>query len=126
MAAVRHVYLKIEKLREYSPVAPDAHDHHREPRDCMRNHGHEDATIPPSEVLRRTLDALVYREYLDKDFTLPKTDPLIAADINEPSFDRRIPGTVLYAHPGERLYVHVLNADDEPHSFHVHRVHYAI
>ena len=126
MAAVRHVYLKIEKLREYSPVAPDAHDHHREPRDCMRNHGHEDATIPASEVLRRTLDALVYREYLDKDFTLPKTDPLIAADINEPSFDRRIPGTVLYAHPGERLYVHVLNADDEPHSFHVHGVHYGI
>jgi plastocyanin len=126
MSATRHVYLKIEKLREYSPVAPDAHDHHRTPVDCMRNHGHEDGTIPVTEVQRRTLDALVYREYTDKNFTIPTTAPLIAADINEPQAGRRIPGTVLYAAVGERLYVHVFNADDEPHSFHVHGVHYGI
>ena len=126
MPAVRHVYLKIEKLREYSPVSPDAHDHHREPLDCMRNHGHETGTIPPSEVQRRTLDALVYREYVDRHYTIAKTDPLIAADINEPEAGRRIPGTVLYAEPGERLYVHVLNGDDQPHSFHMHGVHFGI
>ncbi len=31
----------------------------------------------------------------------------------------RVPGTVIYACPGERLLIHVLNADVNPHSFHV-------
>lgn len=122
----KHIYLKIEKLRDYNPVAPDPHDHERGPVDCMRTMGHEDAMIPPSEVARRTFDALIYREYLDANFTMPKDTPLIAADINEPRASRRIPGTVIYAQPGERLYVHVLNGDDQPHSLHVHSLHYGI
>jgi len=122
----RDIYLKIEKLPAYSPVAPDDAEHDKYRRDCMRNPGHEDTRIPESEVDRRRLDALVYREYLDPSYTILKTDPLIPADINEPRAERRIPGTVIYAAPGERLFVHVCNADDEPHSFHPHGLIYGV
>ena len=87
---------------------------------------HEDGTIPPSEIDRRRLGALVYREYLDANFTLLKTDPLIAADINEPGADRRIPGAMIYTKPGERLYIHVLNTDEEPRSLHLHGLQYGV
>jgi plastocyanin len=50
----------------------------------------------------------------------------VSADVNEPRFDRRVPGAVLYAEPGERLFIHVLNADDAPHSFHLHGLVYGI
>lgn len=122
----RHIYLKIEPLTNYTPVAPDDAEHHKHRLDCMRNMDHEDGTIPPSEIDRRRLDALVYREYLDANYTILKTDPLIPEDVNEPSAERRIPGTVIYAQPGERLYIHVYNADAEPHSFHLHGLHYGI
>lgn len=122
----RHIYLKIEPLRDYTPVAPDDAEHHKHRIDCMRTMGHEDGKIPPAEIDRRRLEGLVYREYLDADYTILKTDPLIAEDINEPAADRRIPGTVIYTQPGERLYIHVLNADEEPHSFHLHGLHYGI
>lgn len=50
----RDHYLKIETIPDYSPVEPD--DHVSPPiqfrRDCMRNMGHEDGTIPDDEVLR--------------------------------------------------------------------------
>ncbi|MGH8584458.1 MAG: galactose oxidase-like domain-containing protein [Gammaproteobacteria bacterium] len=122
----RDVYLKIERLPNYSPVAPDDDEHDRYRRDCMRNRDHEDTRIPEAEVERRRLDALVYREYLDPDYMVLKTDPLVSADINEPRAERRIPGTVIYAEPGERLFVHVCNADDEAHSLHVHGLIYGI
>jgi len=122
----RDVYLRIEPLSAYSPVAPDEAEHHRHRRDCMRNHGHEDGTIPQAEVDRRRFDALVYREYLDAAYTVPRTDKLIDADVNEPRRDRRIPGAVLYAEPGERLFVHVRNDDTEPHSLHVHGLIYGV
>lgn len=122
----RHVYLKIEAIPNYSPVAPDDAEHHKHRLDCMRNMEHADGTIPQSEVDRRTLNALVYREYLDAGYTILNNDPLIAADINEPRVERRIPGTVIYTQPGERLYIHVLNGDTEPHSFHTHGLHYGI
>lgn len=124
--STRHVYLKIEPLNNYSPVAPDDAEHDKYRIDCMRNMDHEDGNIPAAEVERRRLKALVYREYLDPNYTILKTDPLIAADVNEPSADRRIPGTVVYTKPGERLYIHVFNADVEPHSFHMHGLHYGI
>ena len=122
----RHIYLKIEPLTNYSPVAPDDAEHHKYRIDCMRNMDHEDGNIPAAEIERRRLQALVYREYLDANYTVLKTDPLVAADVNEPPADRRIPGTVIYAKPGERLYIHVFNADAEPHSFHMHGLHYGI
>jgi hypothetical protein len=122
----RSVYLKIEKLPAYSPVAPDDAEHHKHRLDCMRNPLHEDGTIPNAEVEQRKLDAVVYREYLDPAFTVPNTAPIVAADINEPRYERRIPGAVLYAEPGERLFIHVLNADDHPHSFHLHGLVYGI
>ena len=122
----RHIYLKIEPLNNYSPVAPDDAEHHKYRIDCMRNMDHEDGNIPAAEIERRRLQALVYREYLDANYTILKTDPLIAADVNEPPADRRIPGTVIYAKPGERLYIHVFNADVEPHSLHMHGLHYGI
>lgn len=122
----RDIYLKIEKLPAYSPVAPDDAEHHLHRRDCMRNHGHEDGTIPQAEVDRRRLDAIVYREYLDSGYTTAQDAPLIAADVNEPRAERRIPGAIIYTDPGERLYVHVLNEDDEPHSLHVHGLVYGV
>lgn len=122
----RHVYLKIEPLRDYSPVAPDDAEHHKHRIDCMRTMDHEDGKIPPAEIDRRRLGALVYREYLDANFTLLKTDPLIAADINEPGADRRIPGAMIYTKPGERLYIHVLNTDEEPRSLHLHGLQYGV
>lgn len=122
----RHIYLKIEPLRDYSPVAPDDAEHHKHRIDCMRTMGHEDGKIPPAEIDRRKLDALVYREYLDAKFTVLKNDPLIVADINEPRAERRIPGAMIYTQPGERLYIHVLNTDEEPRSFHLHGLHYGV
>ena len=64
---IRDIYLKIETISGYSPVAPDPMPAppRQYARDCMRNPGHEDGTIPLSEVNARTLTALVYREYLD-------------------------------------------------------------
>jgi plastocyanin len=122
----RDIYLKIEKIPAYSPVAPDDAEHHKHRRDCMRNPPHEDTQVPHAEVEQRKLDAVVYREYLDPAFSIPNTAPIVAADINEPRYDRRVPGAVLYAEPGERLFIHVLNADDFPHSFHIHGLAYGI
>src|SRR5262247_4005491 len=126
--ATRNVYLKIERIPDYSPVAPDIHV--SPPivyaRDCMRNMGHEDGKIPDDEVAARRLTALIYREYLDPQYLAPKPDKLIAADINEPPFTRRVPGTVIYARPGDRLRIHVKNGDVQPHSFHLHGLRYGI
>src|SRR5205807_122079 len=95
-------------------------------RDCMRNTGHEDGTIPADEVAARRLTVIVYREYLEPQYLVPKPDKLVVADVNEPAFMHRVPGTVIYAHPGERLLIHVKNADVTPHSFHVHGLRYGI
>lgn len=122
----RDVYLRIEKLPAYNPVAPDDAEHDMYRRDCMRNQGHEDTRIPPGEEARRRLDAVVYREYLDPDYAVPATAPMVAADIHEPRWERRVPGAVIYAQPTERVRVHVRNDDDEPHSFHVHGLEYGI
>jgi FtsP/CotA-like multicopper oxidase with cupredoxin domain len=126
MPSCRDLYLKIERMPGYSPLASDDAERNLFRRDCMFNHGHEDGKIPDAEVALSRLDAIVYREYLDPGYTVPNADPLITADINEPAFDRRIPGSVLYADPGERLFIHVLNADEGPHSFHVHGLIYGI
>ena len=126
--AIRNIYLKIEPIEDYSPVEP--YDKAAPPiqyrRDCMRNEGHGNAIIPESEVLARGLTALVYREYEDPDYLLPKADKLVEADINEPVFDRRVPGALIYAYPGDTLRIHVLNCDIEPHSFHLHGLRYGI
>ena len=88
--ATRDIYLKIETIPDYSPVEPD--DHVSPPiqyrRDCMRNMGHEDGMIPADEVAARRLTALIYREYLDPQYLVPKPDKLVAADVNEPAFTR--------------------------------------
>jgi plastocyanin len=126
--ADRDIYLKIQQLNGYSPVEPV--DHVTPPvryrRDCMRGPGHEDGTIPADEVNARRLNALVYREYLDPQYLVPKPDKLVFADINEPSFTHRVPGTVIYTFPGQRLHIHVKNADVVPHSFHLHGLRYGI
>jgi Galactose oxidase-like, Early set domain/Multicopper oxidase len=126
--AVRDIYLQIEAIADYSPVEPD--DHVSPPiqyrRDGMRNRGHEDGTIPDDEVAARRMTALIYREYLDPQYLVPKPDKLVAPDVNEPAFIRRVPGTVLYASPGDWLRIHVRNADVAPHSFHLHAVRYGI
>ncbi|MGH9147560.1 MAG: hypothetical protein ACRD1Q_12685 [Vicinamibacterales bacterium] len=58
----------------------------------------------------------VYREYLDRHHLVAKPVKLIAADINEPAFQRRVPGTVTYASPGDWLRIHVKNAGGAPAS----------
>lgn len=125
----RDIYLKIEVIPDYCPVEPMNNSYppnvtYR--RDCRFGEGHENGTIPNSEVEGRTLNGLVYREYLDPDYFIPKADKIVESDINEPVFDRRVPGTVIYAHPGELLCIHVLNGDLKPHSFHVHGISYGI
>ena len=122
----RHIFLKIEPLAGYSPLAPILCSRHYG-RDCMYNVGHELGRVSADEIAATLLDGLVYREYLDPGYTVPRTDKLIDADVNEPPWDRRIPGALLYARPGERLFIHVLNGDkDGCHSFHVHGVRYGI
>ncbi|HYT61597.1 MAG TPA: hypothetical protein VEL06_15575, partial [Haliangiales bacterium] len=106
----RDLFLKIEPLNSYSPLAPIVCSRHYG-RDCMFNPGHESGRTAPKEILGASLDALVYREYLDPNFHFPNTNKLINADVNEPPWNRRVPGAVLYALPGERLYLHVLNGD---------------
>ena len=124
----RHVYLKIEQIASYNPVNPEPKPAppRAYQRDCMRNPGHDDGAIPPSEVSARALSAIIYREYLDSAYLIPKPDKLVIADINEPLFYSRVPGTVIYAHPGDRLLIHVLNGDTAPHSFHLHGLSYGI
>lgn len=124
--AIRNIYLKIEQLPGYSPVEPSGHAAANYRRDCMRNPGHEDGTIPLAEVDARRLDALIYREYLDPGYLLPKPDKLVLTDINEPVFAHRVPGTVIYTHPGDHLHIKVVNGDTMPHSFHVHGLSYGI
>jgi FtsP/CotA-like multicopper oxidase with cupredoxin domain len=116
--ALRDIYLKIEPVFDYHTVPWR--------RDCMRNAGHEDGTIPLSEVYARRMTALVYREYLDAAYQIPKPDKIVLADINEPPYHHRVPGTVIYAHPGDRLRIHVLNGDSSSHSLHVHGIAYGI
>ena len=124
----RHIYLKIERIEHYSPVRPEEKvvPPVQYGRDCMRGDGHENGLIPQSEIDARSLTAVVYREYLDAGYLIPKPDKLIAADVNEPGYAHRVPGTVIYTRPCERLKVHVWNTDDVPHSLHAHGVRYGI
>lgn len=122
----RDIYLRIEVIPGYSPVNPDDDEANPYKRDCLRSSGHDGAVIPDAEVEMRRFDALVFREYLDDAYTSPNMAKMVAADVNEPRADRRVPSAVIYADPGERLHIHVLNADDEPHSFHVHGLIYGI
>ena len=126
MPTRRDVYLKIETITNYNPVVPDDADHMRYGLDCMRNMGHESGRVPATEIAMRQFDALVYREYMDPAYTIPNTAPLVAADVNEPPWSRRVPGAVIYTEPGERLFIHVLNGDTEPHSFHLHGLIYGV
>jgi FtsP/CotA-like multicopper oxidase with cupredoxin domain len=122
----RDIYIKIEPLNDYSPLAPVICAR-RYGRDCMFNEGHESGRIPPNEIIEATVDALVYREYFDGHYTVPNTAKLVGADVNEPLWNRRVPGAILYAKPGERLHFHVLNGDlYDCHSFHLHGLRYGI
>ena len=122
----RNIYLKIEKILGYSPVDPDPDAHGMYRKDCMYNEGHENGLIPDPEVSQRTLDAVIYREYLDAAYTIPRTTKMVPADLTEPSWYRRVPGPVLYLRPGRRVRIHVLNGDDRPHSLHVHGLAYGV
>jgi plastocyanin len=126
--AERHVYLKIERIDPYSPVKPQEKvvPPVQYGRDCMRNHGHENGLIPQAEIDARSLTAVIYREYLDSGYLVPKPDKLIAADINEPAYMHRVPGTVIYTRPCQRLKIHVWNTDNVSHSLHVHGLRYGI
>jgi FtsP/CotA-like multicopper oxidase with cupredoxin domain len=122
----RDIFLKIEPLYGYSPLAPIMCSR-KYGRDCMYNSGHEYGRVAPEEIFSTTLDALVYREYLDPAYRQPNKAKIIESDVNEPPWDRRVPGAVIYTKPGQRLYIHVYNGDkDECHSFHLHGLKYGI
>jgi hypothetical protein len=122
----RDVFLQIEPVAGYSPLAPILCAR-RYGRDCQVNEGHELGRIPADEILAARVDALVYREYQDADYTRPVTEPLVPADVSEPPWQRRVPGSVIWARPDERLQIHVRNADpNDCHSLHVHGLHYGI
>jgi plastocyanin len=122
----RDIFLKIEQVGGYSPLAPEPCAR-RWGRDGMFNPGHELGRVQAGEIVSTTLDALIYHEYFDTHYTQPNTAKLVSADVNEPAWDRRVPGCVLYAHPGERLFIHVLNGDpSDCHSFHLHGLRYGI
>lgn len=124
----RDIYLKIEPINDYNPVNPIDHVPAgvKYKRDCMAHGDHHGGVIPEAEVNARAVEAVIYREYLDSDYLIPKVDKLVEADINEPAFDHRVPGTVIYAHPGDLLRIHVYNADNMPHSLHLHGLLYGI
>src|SRR5258708_5291116 len=124
----RHIYLKIEQIASYNPVNPEPKPAPPRlyQRDCGRNHGHDDGTIPLSEVAARAVSALIYREYLDSAYHIPKPDKIVTADINEPLFSSGGPGTVIYAHPGAGLLIRVLNGDIDPPSSPLHGLSYGI
>ena len=90
--------------------------------------GAQDYPASALEALRAAgVDALVYREYLDPDYLTAKTDPLVPSDSAEPPWEHRVPGTVIWARPGEQLHIHVRNGDpNDCHSLHVHGLHYGI
>ncbi|MDX1524251.1 MAG: multicopper oxidase domain-containing protein, partial [Anaerolineae bacterium] len=125
---VRNIYLKIERIDNYSPVAPM--DKTAPPilygRDCRRGMGHANGVIPDAEIGARSLTGLVYRRYEDPEFLIPVVDKLVEADINEPISSRRVPGTVIYAYPGDTLRITVFNSDSDPHSFHTHGIDFGI
>ena len=76
----RNVYLKIEEIASYNPVNPDPGPPRLYQRDCGRNHGHDDGTIPVSEVAARAVPALIYREYLDSAYQIPKPAKIVIED----------------------------------------------
>ncbi len=123
---IQDVYLKIEKITEYSPVDPAPGHSYAYRRDCFRREGHEDGTIQADEVETRKLTAVVFRPYTDATYSTLDTTPLIAADLSEPPADRRVPGVVIYTKPGRRLRIHVFNDDDQAHSLHMHGIQYGI
>ena len=93
----------------------------------MFNHGHELGRCLRGEIAATSVDAVVYREYLDPSYTSRRPDKFVAADVNEPPVEPAVPGALLCAKPGERLHIHVLNADpDGCHSFHLHGLAYGI
>lgn len=122
----RNIYLKIEKIPAYSPAEPSAEEHGIYRKDCFRNEGHENGLLPDNQVELLRLDAVVYREYTDDTYLTLVDTPLIDADVTEPHAEFRVPGTVIYTRPGERLCIHVKNCDDAPHSLHVHGLAYGV
>ena len=85
--AHRDYFLQIELVPSYSPLAPIRCARHYG-RDCMRGSGHEIGRVTPEEIFGSTFDALVYRRYHDAAYAVPVTDPLVAADVNEPPWPR--------------------------------------
>lgn len=126
--AVKNLYLRIEQVADYSPVAPmeKVAPPMAYKRDCMFGHGHESGSIPEAEVLARRVTGLVYREYEDPGFLVPVVRKLVPADINEPVWSRRMPGVVLYAVPGDTLKVTVRNDDIDAHSLRMHGLEHGI
>ena len=89
----RHLYLKIERIQGYSPVSPMPM-HTGLPAGLLPGAGPRGRHDPRRRSgPGRKLDAVVFREYLDATYTLPKTTKLIVADLTEPAWYTRVPGT---------------------------------
>jgi hypothetical protein len=87
----------------------------------MRGSWHEIGRVAPEEIFAATFDALVYRRYQEAAYTHPVTEPIVAVDANEPPWDRRVPGAVVFADVEDTLAIHVQNGDPPNcHSLHLH------
>ena len=110
----------------YSPVEPSSHSGTYR-RDCMRNTGHEDAHDPAVGGERAEPDRARSTASTSTLTTCPEAGQARPggrqrADLH-PS---RARAPSIYARPGDRLHIHVFNADGMPHSFHVHGLEYGI
>lgn len=123
---VQDVFLRIERIPNYSPVDPAPGGAFPYKLDCFRRAGHEDGTITQDEADLRSLTAVVYRTYTNDTYSTIDPTPLISTDLSEPPADRRVPGVVIYTRPGRRLRIHVQNDDLAPHSLHMHGLRYGI
>lgn len=68
--ARRDIFLQIEPLHDYSPVAPVVGSR-RYGHDCQFTEGHELGRISAEEILERRVQALAYRECRDPYYTTP-------------------------------------------------------
>ena len=123
----RHIFLKIERRPRIQPARSRPLQPPLGPRrDVQHRHTSSDACRPARSSPPRSTRSCIASTSIPH-FTLPNTAKLVTADVNEPAWNRRIPGSVLYARPGERLYIHVLNGDPyDCHSFHLHGLRYGI
>ena len=76
------------------------HIPHRRSLQSIDRHRPLEHTVRDSQWFDEEAALAVQHIYLQ--YLLPRPDTLVAANLKEPAFIRRVPGAVLYARPGGR------------------------